>query len=108
MLLAFVATTYAHAQLVQFYTGNSLMEKCESDNTWMLCLGYISGIADAMETVEHIENLPVEWSFCVPKEVTNFQLRKVVMKHMEENPADQHYGASGIVREALHNAFPCR
>ena len=44
---------------------------------------------------------------CLPAGVSGLQLRKVVNKYLNENPANLHHGAAALVYGALDEAFPC-
>lgn len=47
------------------------------------------------------------WDFCVPKDVPVSQLVRVVVKYLEEHPAQLHNPAHGLVYASLKDAFPC-
>lgn len=86
-----------------FYEGNFLHKKCQSVNDVdvVVCLAYVTGVVD---TLTMTENRYV----CVPpKSVTGGQLRDIVTKWLEDNPADRHLNASALVMLALTEAFPC-
>ena len=45
--------------------------------------------------------------FCIPKNVGTTQLRKVVIKGLNENPERLHHSASSLVFNIFYEAFPC-
>ena len=97
-----VALTTAEA----FENGNSVLAKCVGDSGMKsACYSYISGVVDA-----HF--IWVNWyemseKMCVPSQVTNEHLRRVVLKYLEERPEILHLVAAGFVLVALAEAFPC-
>jgi hypothetical protein len=95
----------ASAQAIS--SGNDLYAACRSTELYPLakCIGYVQGVKDGI-LVDHIlgsRNAP----FCLRSEVTLEQLRDIVLKFIQDNPAlrDQH--AAGFVELALVQAFPC-
>jgi hypothetical protein len=69
----------------------------------MFCLGYIDGVADALD-----KNIINGYKACVPDGVTAGQLQDVVVQYLRLNPADRHFLAFGLVADAISKAFPCR
>ena len=89
-----------HAQSAAYYiSGNELIRACEGDST--LCLGYVTGVSDGV-TWLHPK------AFCVPDEVKNTQLVRVVTRYLQENPKTLHRAAQILVSDALRRAWPCR
>jgi len=88
-------------------TGGQLLEDCESENYFEKgsCTGYIEGVDDSAVTLAHWEGF-AEY-ICPPEGVTSGQFRKVVVKHLNENPEKLHMTASSLVLKALSEAFPC-
>ena len=97
----------SQAKLSVFLTGNSLLQKCESDSNaeFFECGGYIEGIVDFQEAL-------VGWSildepyFCVQSAPMS-QLVKVVTKFLNENPESLHTDAASMASVGLQKAFPC-
>jgi Rap1a immunity proteins len=94
-----------------FMNGNELYHDCSEENSdkpqgqqmYMLCLGYISGIADGIETAE-IGNRHL---VCAPGEATVGQLVDIVKKYLHDHPETRHRAAGVLVFLALVQAFPC-
>ena len=82
--------------------GNELLSDCEGqargaeDSQWGICLGYILGAYDALESTT-----------CVPDVVKASQLRDVVKIYLRNHPEERHHQASSLVVAALKQAFPC-
>jgi hypothetical protein len=102
LTLLIPATSFADS----FKTGNDLLINCESELQvdTAHCLEYIKGIYDAHATF-------VAWGymeprFCVPKGVTVGQLRKIVVKYLNDNPQILHQSGSGRVSNSFFDAFP--
>jgi hypothetical protein len=68
-----------------------------------MCLGYIMGIVDALDG-----NQIGGQKACFSASMTGGQIRDVVVKFLQSHPEIRHYQASGVVTEALAQAFPCR
>ena len=86
-----------------FFNANKLLSDCTE--TGLYCLGYIASASNTHETW-------VGWGvmskqICMPEGVSGGQLRRVVVKYLEANPAELHTNASGMVLNALRLAFPC-
>lgn len=83
----------------QFMSGNQLKDHCnKADNLVSagLCMGYVEGVADANSFL-----------FCTPPGVTVGQIRDVVKKYLNDNPAQLHKPGDDLATEALRSAFPC-
>ena len=77
-------------------TARSLLASCKAPNLsehWY-CLGYVASAADTHTLLT-----------CPPVGVTKGDLKRVVMKYLEENPQDLHKDAAGEVLNALLDAF---
>lgn len=98
----------SHAEFSMYVTGSDLLQKCESDEVWnyAACDGYIMAIDDYQETLVAWSNLD-EPFFCAPAKASSSQLVKVVTKYLNEHPEKLHFGAGGLVANALQDAFPC-
>lgn len=113
LLLSVTAATLAIGLLTSparatFTDGNDLLTSCSAD-LYVECLGYVAGIADAMETAQSCNNGSLAgWQACVPIGVRKSQAKDVVIRFLREHPQDRHYPASGLVAQALQEAFPCR
>jgi hypothetical protein len=85
------------------------------------CIGYVIGYSEGTpwgvalaaanvrgEMVPDVNNLigNVTGS-CVPADAPNSQLRDVVTKYLQENPASRHESARTLIWRAYAAAFPC-
>jgi hypothetical protein len=93
---ALLAVSVAHAE---FFTGNTLLAKCQSADLGDRydCLGYISGAADAAQ----------HRSYCPPATATRGQIRDIVVAVMLRAPDIRHETADVIVAAALGQVWPC-
>jgi len=90
------------------YDGNKLLDYCHdytevSDFGAGLCIGYVSGIADSLNN--KVNSLPTP--FCAPSGVIYKQLVLIIIKYLNDNPAELHKTASILVQRAFMEAFPC-
>jgi Rap1a immunity proteins len=94
----------------EYMDGNMLFERCTAKKPD--CIAYIIGVVDAQqsqdETVASINAPPNKRFVCRPSNVTGGQLMDVVTKHLTERPAERHWPAAVLVRNAMVAAFPCR
>jgi Rap1a immunity proteins len=98
MVMAVVMPGNSQTTYGAFYSGNELFETCKRNPA--VCLGYVSGSFDAIGG---------EWGgrTCPPKEVTNVQIRDVVMKFLTDHSEHRHFSAAALIAIALSVAFPC-
>lgn len=96
LLVGALAATSAHAG---FWDGNELLNRLNSEETprRLTALGYIMGVHDTMENINH----------CTSSNVTAGQLRDIVRNYLTNIPAERHYSADSIVLKSLEIAFPC-
>jgi len=80
-----------------------LVNKCNGEKAWeqAYCVGYIVGIADVTNNDRH-------GVVCVPKAITQAQMKEVVVKYLSRQEYGSDYAAFSSVRAALRDAFPCR
>lgn len=99
-------------------TGNELLQACKQvmQNTDVefasagRCIGYLEGGRDGLSFAMYIlrQLKPGESSkYCVPNEVTNGQMARVVVKYLESNPARLHEQSLNLLLFAMIEAFPC-
>ncbi len=92
-----------------FIDGVELLSRCSDPGNGPFiargyCMGYISGIADAMGAGSEING----YAACFPKGVTVRDLRDAVVRWLSDNPQEQHNNAEELVAEAFSVFFPCR
>jgi len=83
----------------QFFTGNDLLARINSDVAFDrgLGMGFIIGVYDATLTIEH----------CPPANVTAGQVKDMVAKSLNSGAAARHLPAEAFVVYTLGNAWPC-
>jgi hypothetical protein len=93
----------ASAQTVTaFYSGNALWNECSDNHAFQfgLCMGFVAGIADAMNIAGT--------KACFPPGVTVGQTVNVVKQFLGQHPERRHETAVLLVASALGEAFPCK
>lgn len=105
--------------LPDFATANKLLQMCERESTQQVCLGYLAGVADAMDKSAELASLKdsankknaellVDTSFCIPAKVTTGQLRWAFLEWAKKTGAALlNQGASLGVKTAFVNVWPC-
>lgn len=93
--LAIVCSS-AHAE---FFTGNDLLSRIESDNTSLqfMGMGYVLGVHDLGRNALH----------CSPTGVASGQVRDIVSAYLRSFPARRHLSADGLISDALGLVWPC-
>lgn len=106
-------------------SGSTLLKSCQAairliDNTDELpsemdfgagyCIGLVTGEIQMNQLYLHYlklvgSNLP--GFLCIPVGVTGSQLTRVIIKHLEDNPAKLHLDSRELVLNALMESFEC-
>jgi hypothetical protein len=80
--------------------------------TQMACIGYIEGLVEGTalaisyaQKVTNIKKIPMP--YCLPSEVENGQIIKIVLKHIQGHPETAHEPTTFLVMVALEKSFPC-
>ena len=96
------------------FSGNELLSYCDGDVAHLgFCLGYTLGISQGYIwghgfAVRTLGQPDPGAMICKPPEVTNGQLKDVVVKYLRANPAERHERADKLVLFALIKAWPCK
>lgn len=86
-------------------SGNDLYQNCQDDGVALAaCVGYVTGIADALSAGAAIDG----WRACPSGEVTRGQLKDVVVRFLGVHPEWRHFTDASLVAHALSAAFPCQ
>ena len=98
LLLATSAAAQQPNQGGNFYSGNDLHDRCETQTVAKqnFCFGYVAAIADANR-----------YRQCSPADITLGQLKDVVSAYLRANPANRHMDADVLVLAAINQAWPC-
>ena len=107
-VMMFAAVGHAgKAEATSYFNAAELLEECESATAADVygCTRYIAGMAD-MTTV-YVAWGEINEKFRIPERVTLGQLRKVVIKGLNEVPEELHLQASSLVFNIFAKAFPC-
>ncbi len=122
----FLAAAQTSPTYSQTTSGNKLLDSCTSENDigkLSFCVGYIVGEIEGQNLGAFLFSLMVEagmsadeftefanrfiFQHCIPPNVTNGQLKDVVVQYLIVNPAVRHESARSLVLEAYREAFPC-
>jgi len=98
-LLLVMLLAAGSAQAQEFLTGNTLLSNCKAADisSKSVCLGYVVGAHDAAAGSV----------ICSPDNVTQGQVRDVVVRWLEANPDKRHISADRAVMIALGSVWPC-
>jgi hypothetical protein len=125
VLLAFVAAliaaTASAAKAEDAHSANNIMRGCRaivSDSTVDdpndsflagVCAGTIDGLIYEADILR-LSSAPAPHAevFCIPKETTNEQQIRIVVKYIEERPEQMHKRFVLLALLALENAWPCK
>jgi hypothetical protein len=101
LLFALVAISIAPQQgFAASATGNALHEWCSNGNP--MAIAFVTGAKDMAALVA-----PEPGYFCIPKGVTNGQIKDVVCKWLEDSPAERHKPAAYLTITALGQTWAC-
>jgi len=121
-LLLLVSSNVVYASTAQL-DGNGLLDKCRllfsdaahpSDTTLLnggYCAGYVAGVTDVetmWEATDKQTKAHTSEHYCMPEEVNNGQMLKILKKWLDNNPDKLHWRADTIIHVALMEAFPCK
>ena len=90
--------------------GNALLKECQKavklvDDDYAKyadvsdiasCTGFIHGLMAVPNTI-----------FCMPVNVSGYQVMRVLVKYLQEHPEDLHLAKGELALDALADAFPC-
>lgn len=106
MLLSLVLYLYSGASFSNSYlNGSQLLKGCEDDVQNVMkfhCWGHI-------ERAIH-ETGGTSWDgypYCKPNNVTNKQLKIIIITYLNEHTESQHLEAYKLIQRAMFDAFPC-
>ena len=98
--------------------GNSLLAQCQQfikasdrekgydQGLAGMCAGFVEGVLST--TAFFSESLENDAKLCIPKNATNGQLARVVVKYLNDNPSKLNQGKTGLVWLAMRDAYPCK
>ncbi|KAF1049316.1 Rap1a/Tai family immunity protein [Xylophilus sp.] len=99
----------ASSASADFLDGTQLLRALRDPQALPFADGYIAGVVDRSRAVTRLSNnTPDGLCFNLPGEVTVAQLTSVVSQWLDGHPQERRYNASGLVRVALSEAFPCK
>lgn len=92
-----------------FYTGNELLAKCTADVSnpnLSICFGYVEAVADSLDWTGWVGANGTD--SCVPAGVTTGQLKDVLIKALNDDPANRNVDAYLLSEVAFKNAWHCK
>jgi hypothetical protein len=122
VILLLASSNVVHASTAQM-DGNELLDKCHPffshvahpDDTTLLnegyCAGYVMGVTDVeamWKAIDTKAGTKAYEHYCMPEEVNNGQILKILKKWLDNNPEKLHWRADTILHVALLEAFPCK
>jgi hypothetical protein len=103
-------------------SGNAFVRFCsaaESDDVRigedakhvMACVGYVNGFTSGVDYevayANSLTNHKPPAPFCLPADVENGQIIRVILKYIRDNPALAHLPTGAIIVDALKTVYPC-
>lgn len=90
-----------------FYSGNDMLAKCQSglgNADYAICLGYVEGVADSLDYgLFNMSGQPG----CIPDGVTAGQLKDVLVKALNDDPANRNLSAFFLAKISFIAAWHC-
>lgn len=85
--------------------GNDAQRR-QSDVT---CQGWVEGFVDGFTVHDELLGVPrADRMVCIPRDVTNVQIIRVIGKYVSGNPDKAHRATRLVASLALAQAFPCK
>lgn len=101
------AAVYPTQAAVSFQTGSELLEDCSANKEpgWGVCHGFIIAVGSSSDCQNSFMG---EFYFSLPEGATAGQIKKIVIKYLNEHPEKLHLPAAPLAAAALSEAFPCQ
>jgi len=119
-LVAIFCFLSLHLAEAQTTTGEDVQSKCKQviqgtpSFSSGFCAGFVGGVMEAQTMWEVWEGKGTalrknpDLSFCLPERVTNDQIIKIFVKHLDDHPEELHKPAALILVQSLRGTFPCK
>lgn len=100
------------------YDGNELLSQCQqylkvanSEKNYDvlavgMCAGFVGGVNSTV--LFYSDVLKKDEKYCMPDNVTNAQMVRIVVKYLKDNPKLLNEGRTSLVWSALIDAYPCK
>jgi hypothetical protein len=127
LAVALLCCSFVSAQAPQEFpstSGNAFLRLCsaidadEKDRTHedyqhgMMCIafveGVVQGVSEEIGYAHSMTNKPPPAPFCLPDDVENGQIVRIVLRYIHNHPEEAHRKTSMLVALALQGSFPCR
>ena len=118
VLMVVLLLSVSNVGFTSFVSGHELMSyhlECDKyrgepgTEAWTRSCGigqsYIMGVFDMAHSLN--ERWLFQKRFCKPDDVDRLQLSTTVKKYMTDHPEQMDFAASGIIYDALTQAYPC-
>ena len=110
----------AAEQLYISRSGKDFLELCSSVDSEQkedpvrtrndaLCIGWVEGFRDGFTVHDELLGVPQkDRMVCIPSEITNVQIIRVIKKYLAENPDKAHRATRLVASLALAGTFHCK
>lgn len=74
------------------------------------CMAYLNGVSDGVRleiTLSNESGTPLLLPYCVPPDAKKIQEYLVLIKYVQDNPAQAHLPTATLFGRAMKAAFPC-
>ena len=94
-------------------SGNTLAERCSqgltNDYNGGFCVGFIAGtVVQAQNRFNPATGTKMGPSLiCMPKDVTYEQMRKILMRYLDNHPEELNKSGVWLLLKSLQDAYPC-
>jgi Ssp1 endopeptidase immunity protein Rap1a len=69
------------------------------------CRSYVVGVLDTFNFFDEVQKQP---RICLPSNATQGQMMDVVVKYLQDHPAERQYPAAAIVFSSMYDSFRCK
>ena len=93
-----------------FWSGQMMLNVCKQSDAIVPhedCLAFAKGVVDLLSEATAAVGGVGSYRVCLTQDVTENQVRDVVMQFLQEHPAELNYSAAYLASRALAAAWPC-
>ena len=100
-----VAAALVSPQAINLDTGLGVLRTCEDEGLRLVCLGYIKGVTDGIQTYSSARGFPAP--YCAPAGATMEDFRLVLVEDLRVRRDYWGFIAPAAIVRVLNDAFPC-
>src|SRR5262249_11188381 len=96
--------SWGNAAYAFFRSGNDLLQTCQNQSTYLICLGYVEGVVDDWDEYRTANRKAT----CIPVGVAAKQVADIVVNYLNAHPEVRHWEAPLLIVLAVSQAWSCK